>query len=246
MIETAIVKLGSETPAGDGKQGALRCVLQVGKAKTERAGVVKRMPLPKVLAEAFSAVLLRLWGLNVPTPYLVPDGEALAFASADDGYPSLKQRLGFDDALPIAIKEALVQAACVLSADFDQTPLAITCDEAIDNRDRNIGNILWDGSSVAWIDHELCLGLGVGMSDVNKLAAMVSQTSTHEVAHKSAIAVWMTLPRDVPDKAYAEFNNDAHQLITAAFASLVTQRLNQLGNKLVARFPQPKDLLSGA
>lgn len=245
MIETALLKPGSETPAGDGVQGAQRCILLVGTAQRERAGVIKRMALPKVLAEAFSAVLLRAWGLNVPDPYLVPEGTDLAFASADDGYPSLKQRLQFSAALPAPVQDVLLHAASVLSAGFAQTPLAVTCDEAIDNRDRNIGNILWDGYAVAWIDHELCLGLGEHLADANKLAHMATQAQKHEAVQQGAVAAWMALERSAPTDACAPFaNTPLHHTTTTAFATLVSQRLNALGGRLLARFPQPKDLLS--
>lgn len=245
MIETATVKPGSETPAGDGLQSAMRCILLVGPAQRERAAVVKRMALPKVLAEAFSAVLLRAWGLNVPDPYLVPEAGTLAFASGDDGYPSLKQRLQFSTDLPQPVQQALSDAACILSAGFAQTPLALTCDEAIDNRDRNIGNILWDGDAVAWIDHELALGLGLHLQDANKLAAMAIQAQKQDAIQQSAVAAWMALPRTAPQEASAVFCADpAHHALTADFAAAVSHRLNALGNKIIARFPQPKDLLS--
>lgn len=245
MIETALVKPGSETPAGDGLQGAQRCILLTGAAQRERAGVIKRMELRKVLAEAFSAVLLRSWGLSVPDPYLVPDGAALAFASADDGYPSLKQRLQFSADLPAPVQDVLLHAACVLSAGFTQTALAITCDEAIDNRDRNIGNILWDGETVTWIDHELCLGLGAHLADTNKLADMAVRANKHEPVQQGSVAAWMTLERSAPTQACAPFAaNPLHHTTASAYADMVSQRLNALGGRLVARFPQPKDLLS--
>lgn len=190
-------------------------------------------------------MLLRSWGLAVPDPYLIPDAGTLAFASGDDGYPSLKQRLQFSVTLPPLVQQALFHAASLLSAGFDQTPLALTCDEAIDNRDRNIGNILWDGKAVAWIDHELTLGLGQHMADTNKLANMATAAQKHEAIQQSAVASWMTLSRTAPQQASVFFDSDPiHFKITMEFAELVTQRLNGLGSRIVSRFPQPNDLLS--
>jgi hypothetical protein len=92
-IRTAQVLPGTEIPAGDGLTGALRCTLILPDG-TQRAAILKRAPLGEVAAEAFAALLLRAWGLPVPEPFIVDEPEAPAFASADAGYPNLKQRLG--------------------------------------------------------------------------------------------------------------------------------------------------------
>lgn len=65
QIELATVVRGSETPVGQGATGALRCVLTVP-GGTKRAGILKRGSAGEVAAEAFSALLLRAWGLTVP------------------------------------------------------------------------------------------------------------------------------------------------------------------------------------
>lgn len=156
---------GSETPAGDGLSGAVRCVIALPDG-THRAAVLKRLPLAGVEAEIFCALLLRGWGLAVPEPFIVHEGLGqVAFASADDGYPSLKQRIGAQGIAPGPAQEALLRIAYELVSKFKSTPLALTADEAIDNRDRNIGNVLWDGSRETWIDHELAVGLGSHLPD---------------------------------------------------------------------------------
>lgn len=239
MIETATLIPGTEVPIGDGYTNAMRCALATRTGRV--AAIIKRLPRQSVFAEAFSAVLLRAWGLNVPTPYLVNEGSALSFASADAAYPSLKQRMGLvglpreHPAYP-----PMLEAASKIAASFEQTPLAMLADEAIDNRDRNVGNILWDGNDVAWIDHELALGLAHELADHNKLALMVLAHGDANACQKSAIALWMAMNREAPQHACNECGPD-----TADMAELVAQRLNTLGRRIIARFPAPKDLLSG-
>lgn len=236
-IELATVVPGTETPAGDGQSGAVRCVLALMDG-TRRAAILKRLDQPAVLAEAFSALLLSGWGLTVPQPFLVDEDDGkFAFASADATYPSLKQRLSIGDVPDGPLRDALVQAACHLVAGFPETPLAIVADEAIDNRDRNLGNILWDGSQEAWIDHELAVGLAQHLDDVNKLAAMVCATPSAEAVKGSVIPKWMALDRTLVGMAAASL--EAHEI-----GQLVADRLNGLGNRLLNRFPSVNDLLS--
>lgn len=238
-LETARLVRGSETPAGDGLQGAMRCVLTLQDG-SKRAAIIKRMARQSVLAEAFCALLLRGWGLSVPDPYLVDEGDTISFASADATYPSLKQRLGIGGIPPGPAFDAVLKVAVHIVAQVSQTPVALMADEAIDNRDRNLGNILWDGQDVAWIDHELTLGLAQHMDDFNKLAAMVGATQQASPVKTSAIAAWMAVDRSTPAAA-AQLCTD-----TEEFAALVTNRLNGLGTRILSRFPAPQDLLSGA
>lgn len=237
-LETAILVPGSETPAGDGVSGAVRCVLTTA-GGARRAAILKRIPKQAVLAEAFSALLLRAWGLTVPDPYLVPEGNEIYFASADATYPSLKHRFGIKDLPNGPAKDALVKAACHIVASLPQTPLAIVADEAIDNRDRNLGNVLWDGAEEAWIDHELALGLAAHLDDLNKLAMMVNATDASSPISQSAVAAWMSLDRSTPEHA-------ANLVDAPHFAEIVSKRLVALGTRLLNRFPAPNDLLSGA
>lgn len=84
------------------------------------------------------------------------------------------------------------------------------------------------------------------MKDANKLANMAVTAQKHEVIQQSAIAKWMALARENPQQASDMFQSiPEHHEITIAFAELVAQRLNGLGTRIVSRFPQPNDLLSG-
>lgn len=234
-LETATLVLGSETPVGDGVRNATRCVIALSDG-TRRAAVLKRIERPAVLAEAFSALLLRAWGLTVPEPFLVQEAADLWFGSADAAYPSLKQTFGIVGMPEGPVRDKLIEAASVVVAGLPQTPLALMADEAIDNRDRNVGNVIWDGINEAWIDHELALGLAAHLDDVNKLAVMVTMAGQHEAVKQSSVAAWMSLDRDAPRLAGSVSNCDN-------YADLVAKRLHGLGSKILNRFPAPKDLL---
>lgn len=241
MIDFATVVPGSESPAGDGINGAMRCTLIIPNARPV-AAVIKRGPPNQILAEAFCAVLLSGWGLGVPKPYFVQEGETLAFASTDDGYPSLKHRFNVDG-YPAGslLRTAASVAAQAVVCTLPTTPLAAAADEAIDNRDRNLGNVLWDGSSEQWIDHAAALGNDAAAADVNKLCAMAITTGQHERMAERVIAQWAAMDRSQPAAAAAAMTPHSN---TVAWQALVEARVAVLGQKLLARFPRPTDLLS--
>lgn len=238
QLEVATLVPGTETPAGDGISGALRCVLRLSDG-SRCAAVLKRADLAEVVAEAFGALLLREWGLPVPKPYLIDEAGAIAFASADTGYPNLKQHLGLASIPAGAARDAAVQAMA-LATSLPSAPLAAACDEAIDNGDRNLGNILWDGDDEAWIDHALAFGRG--RQDVNKLCVMVLGTPNQEPFSRAAIAQSLALDRDSPRRV--ESVVAASALGHPNLASFVAGRLVELARRLLARFPRPPDLLS--
>jgi hypothetical protein len=241
-LPTAELVAGSETPAGDGISGALRCVLRLPD-RSQRSAILKRGPLEEIAAEAFAALLLRAWSLPVPDPYLVVDGNALSFGSADVGYPNLKQALGLA-ALPVGPAfDAAVAVALSLATSLPTAPLAAACDEAIENRDRNLGNVLWDGQSEAWIDHALALGRGHAHPDQNKLCAMVAGKPDQDRFSRATVAQALLLDRAFPGDAEAVTSATAVGM--HGHAAFVAGRLASLGNRLVARFPTAADLLSG-
>jgi hypothetical protein len=240
-LEVVELVVGTETPAGDGNSGALRCTVRLPD-KTMRAAVLKRGPLDEIAAEAFAALLLRAWSLPVPEPFLVVDGSTLSFASADMAYPNLKQCLGLL-ALPEGpARDAAVSIAASIAASLPTAPLAAACDEAIDNRDRNLGNILWDGSSEAWIDHALSLGRAHAHPDINKLCQIAASGPNHDQFSRAAVAQSLILDRTVPPEAEATLAT--RPMGAGGYAAFVAARLTSLGNRLVARFPAAADLLS--
>lgn len=240
-LSLAELVAGTETPAGDGVTGAMRCTIRL-RGGAQRAAVLKRGPLDEIAAEAFAAVLLRAWSLPVPDPYLIVEGAGISFASADVGFPNFKQALGLQ-ALPHGpARDAAVAAAAALVVTLPTAPLAAACDEAIDNRDRNLGNVLWDGQQEAWIDHALSLGRAGAHPDANKLCLMAIGAPEPSRFVRAAVAQGLILDRAAPaavDEVLATSPAGAH-----GYARLVAGRLAALGNRLVARFPTPSDLLS--
>ncbi|ENE1252529.1 hypothetical protein ABM187_002730 [Stenotrophomonas maltophilia] len=236
----ATVIEGSETPAGDGDFGALRCVIETASGEL-LAAVLKRDPPELVFAEALCSILLSRWGLVVPRPFLIKDTHGVSFASADVGYPNLKQRVGLGPGHAEADQETAFRLATTLVSSFPSTPLALAIDEAIDNRDRNLGNILWDGTQEAWIDHALALGNGLHMDDLNKLCILMIEAGRADEALQGAIAQWLALNRsEVASAALA-----VERLHNAGpWQALIVERLEDLGARLTARFPRPDDLLA--
>lgn len=240
MIERAAVVAGTEVPFGAGSTGATRCILRT------RTGVVsavlKRIPVGHVLAEALCALIMRGWGLPVPTPYLVADDGQLAFASADVGYPNLKQRLGvgaLHAGSPAHV--AAMRVAMIVATNLSTAAVATASDEALDNRDRNLENILWDGQTEAWIDHAYALGNRADLADSNKLCTMALAVGTGDELQHGAITAWMAFDRTQPAQQAAQLADVAD---LSLWTTTIAHRLNHLGERLLARFPSPDDLLS--
>lgn len=238
-LEIADLVEGSESPAGDGITGALRCVL-VTSGGARRAAILKKGPIDQIAAESFCALLLKAWGLNVPDPFLVRLTADIGFASADVGYPNLKQSLGVG-AIPHGPARAAAELiACKVAAEFRSTPIALAADEAIGNRDRNLGNILWDGRQEAWIDHAMCLDAGSDMADVNKLAIIVQQTDKVDAIARSAVAQALALDASAIVPADEAVQASLGHTGSAEF---VARRIVQLATRIVDRFPVAGTLL---
>lgn len=240
-LEVAELVAGSETPAGDGITGALRCVLSFPTGD-KKAAILKRGPIDQVAAEAFAALLLHEWGLPVPQPCLVIEAGGVAFASIDTGYPNLKHHTGLDSLPEGPAKDAAIKTAMSLVLSFPTTPLATACDEAIDNRDRNLGNVLWDGSKESWIDHALSFGVGAGMQDVNKLCVMAVASDKKDDLHRSSVAQALILDRSAISVAETEMASSP--VPPGQMAAFVASRVSNLATRLLDRFPAPADLLS--
>lgn len=243
LLELPVVELitGTETPVGTGLTGAQRALVRFPDGQA-RAAIVKRMDARAIAAECFCSLLLRRWGLNVPEPAIVGD-PPIAFACIDVSYPNLLQRVGWSTSLPPQVRVVLEQAAARLIASFAQTPLALAADEAIKNLDRNLGNILWNGNEVAWIDHERALGAThASMADVNKLAGLALMSGEHDRIAAAAVTASFTLSLAAVDEAERVCSAHAD---TEGFSALVSERLKHLANAVLARFPRPNDLLEG-
>lgn len=236
IIRTAELISGSEQPIGEGITAPSRAVLRIDGQDIVN-GIVKSIPIEKVVAECLCAILLRHWGAPVPEPVIVI-GDPIKFASIDVGYPNLKQKIGLTEQMPSAERMALIKFGGELISKCESTPLVIAADEAIGNFDRNLGNVLWDGSEFSFIDHERSLGLE-NDADVNKLAVIVSQADNLAAIQTSAVAIALTLSIDIIE------NIKGPNIDVMVHSEYLTNRITKLASKVLSRFPEPKDLLTG-
>lgn len=233
---TGTIYAGIETPVGEGVNAPVRgTVLVDGEL---RAAVLKRIPPDAVLAECFCALMLRGWGLPVPEPVLVTEGETLAFASLDAGYPSLKQRMGWKDDLPDMARNAIVKICASIVCSWRDAPLALTADEAIANNDRNLGNFLWDGDEHAYIDHERTMGRV--SHEHNMIALMAQWAGKQDAVQAGAVSAALALPR------YLHHDIHAEGVDFSGLSEYLEKRLPALATRVLNRFPKPKDLFSDA
>lgn len=235
-IARAILIKGSEIYLGEGRNKPFRASVRIGDDRPFSA-IIKKLQLSQVIAECYAAILLRAWGLPVPTPLIVVEENEIYFGSTEE-YPSLKQRLQFSENMPDEMKQGLIKLACEIVSAFEETPRAIVADEAIDNRDRNIANILWDGIKPTFIDHEGAFGLQED-EDANKLAQMTILANQHSEISVKAVAASLTWGLPSFNELSVYTKNDAIKL-----AEYVAIRINSLASRVLKRFPQPTDLLS--
>ena len=222
---------------GEGKTEPCRAVVRVD--GSDVAVILKEISLPAVAAECFAALLLREWGLRVPEPMLVDINGVLAFGSAELTYPSLHQKFQYE-LIPDELKQQVLAHMANIIRQWKQTPFAITVDEVIGNKDRNIGNILWDGGEPYFIDHERCFNL-VNLEDMNKLAELskIGAGDVNEIL-QAAVTAAQTLTLGVMQEVETE---TAH-LDTKSYSDYIKLRMPHLVMMVLNRFPQPQDLLS--
>lgn len=137
--------------------------------------------------------------------------------------------------MPQALTEAIVlDAARVIAALLD-TPLALAIDEAIENRDRNIGNVLWDGAQATWIDHERSLGLAPNMADRNMLAEISIVGGSVITIQRAAVEAAMQLTHQVlPVLCATGVCSGVYE--TESHSNFVTDRLADLAMRVLKTF----------
>lgn len=128
---------------------------------------VKMLPTNQLISESVCALLGRALGLNMPRPFLVhvkrkdlpkskewkgQENERICFGSEDAKHPSLKQIIEMGKGNS-AINDKIVKHWLDWKG-FRETAIF---DEWIANPDRNIGNVLYDGTDFHLIDHSHAL-----------------------------------------------------------------------------------------
>lgn len=227
---------GTEVAVGEGTMDAIRCILEDEQGKKIRV-VLKDCSQEYVAAEAIASLLLSGWGLPVPQPYLTLKQGKLCFASADVGYPNVLKFVGWSENHPPQAQLVLGQIAARIVLGLSSSSLAMACDEAIDNRDRNLGNVLWDGARESWIDHAYCFGLGLEQGNDNKLCAIAKAAGLDGAG---ALSAAMAMNRDLPEVVRELIRGS--DIDSPSYLDLVVDKLNKIGVSLSARFPKPNDL----
>lgn len=241
-VEVARVLAGSLSDAPHSATGARRCILVLPDSRHQR-GYVKFSSPDAVAREIFCSLLLRDWGLPVPKPYLVAGPTGPAFGSTDISYPNLLQVFDYDkfNNDPILRQTVIPKLNEIISkkiCSLKTTPLATACDEAINNRDRHFGNILWDGVHESWIDYDQTLGHGV-KPDHNLLCqiAMLAQNAM-EICNK-AIFRGGNLSQNGGHVSHCEADVAITGLPTGSMAHFVHNRLVDVCQRITDRFNGP-------
>lgn len=237
-IRFGVLLLGA-VPIGIGLKGAVRGFADIqGK---DEAVVAKRLPDVEILGEIYCSLLCRAVGLSAPEPLLLRDQATSAwmFGSIDLPHPNCSQFLNFDPANPQSV--AMLGD---LLGKWPALPKVAAFDEWINNRDRNLQNILWqDQNTFALIDHGKALNLDPTYKDDNKLI----ECWVGLVAKGDQVAQ-QRLKRDAMQFANLFEEAHAHDCVSEmvdaagpdlpqAFADFVCGRLANIFNHIAVRFP---------
>ena len=223
---------GTLKKATEGINGAHVCSVKAD-GNIVRA-YVKRLPNEKLIVECFCALLLQEWGLNVPEPIIVEIDGNDWFGSLDAAYPSLYRRFFLGNKNSPGWRDR-IQHAMEVATHLPDAPLALACDEAIANYDRNLGNILWDGKNTAWIDHENAIDIHRRGQNINKLVRMAVTTGNFFDIERAAINAAKSLGGADLDKVVRIIHG------SDGYARLVEDRLKTLQQRIVEQFPGPDD-----
>jgi hypothetical protein len=208
--------------------------------------IFKRVSAPGLAAEVFCAVLGRATDLTIPEPVIVkdPSSGSLLFGSIFADYPNLLQAFNLD---PDSITEAEERVIASRVVQWTKIDDAVVFDEWVNNVDRTLRNVLWDGfDHFVLIDHELCLGLHrKGRRDENWLlklaligafqldkafekfkARVLDAALECDAGHANEAAKTL---REVPYPSAAENSQE--------FFTFVTKRIPELAARLAKRFP---------
>jgi hypothetical protein len=237
-IRFGVLLVGS-VPVGTGLKGAVRGFADI--QGTDIAVVAKQLPDAEILGEIYCSLLCRAVGLPAPEPLLLRDQAtgAWMFGSVDLPHPNCSQFLNFDPASP----QSQVMLGDLL-AKWPALPKVAAFDEWINNRDRNIGNILWqDENTFALIDHGKALNLDPNYVDRNVmidcwLAFVAKGDQVAQQRLKRDALRFATLFEDTHARDCAiELLAAAGPTLPQAFATFVCNRLANIVNHIGLRFP---------
>lgn len=237
-IRFGVLLLGA-VPVGTGLKGAVRGFADV--QGTDVAVVAKKLPNSEILGEIYCSLLCRAVGLPAPEPLLLKDQAtgAWMFGSVDLPHPNCSQFLNFDPASPQS--QAMLGG---LLGKWPALPKVAAFDEWINNRDRNLQNILWqDENTFALIDHGKALNLDPSYADRNVmiecwLAFVANGDEVAQQRLKRDALQFATLFDDAQAReCAADLVGAAGPDLPQAFATFVCDRLTNIVNHIGLRFP---------
>ncbi len=236
MIRRGEILPNTEAPIGEGVTRPVACIARID-GESVRV-VAKKIRKQEIEAECVCAILLRAWGISVPEPVLLSRADgAVLFGSVHVEYPNLKHTLGIVPGLAAEKKEKLIAIAATIVCTWKDAAQALAADELIENGDRNIGNFLWDGEDHAYIDHERALGLQTfsrniiaNLAEIAGEATKMRMMSATFAFEKQAESLPTLHPQDDVDLGWG--------------LDFITERVRNLGERVLARFPTPQDLLN--
>ena len=238
--------LPGHIPLGVGVNGARRGFAQTF-GGSRLPVVFKAVPESELAAELFCAVLGRNLDLPVPEPLLIrdPSNGRLVFGGVDAKFPNLLQtfRLSLDppayELRPVA--ERLQQ--------WPRIAEVVWFDEWIQNTDRNLQNVLWDGGEeFIFIDHGRSLGLAGNTTGLNKLVKiLLIPIETDHAAIQKLKARVLNAAIDFGMEHAESSASDLCQLKhgnfkarSDEFIKLLTIRLPRLAGLVARHFPSPQ------
>ena len=235
-------------PIGIGISGAQRGIVRLS-AGDDITAIVKPGTLGQIAAELYIASLAKELGLEVPEPILVldPNGNRLLAGSVDVALPNLC--VAFPTLDPNNVAD-LRQLATIVSNWPEHLNVA-AFDEWIANLDRNLNNLLWNGSSFILIDHSMSLQQQTsGMPDANKLVVLLLFLITDDVGRRRILNQMSKAARTFDESQAAHATHCLGGVPVAPISSLASgfddflkNRLPIIGDLIKARFPGGQQIL---
>ena len=214
-------------PLNIGVSGARRGVAEFGGGS--RTGVIVKSASPLELAvECFCALLAQDLGMRAPNCAIVAEGTDWLFASVDTGYPNLAQAFRLD---PLAPNPSILASIAAELAGWMGIGRLLAFDVLIKNADRNVGNLLLDGSDFVLIDHARSLD-AFPYPDTQKIFQLMKlslNASDLQAARTKAIGAALTFNGLCATLPSAEL--DSHTLTTPFapnFEVLIRNRLTSI------------------
>lgn len=211
-------------PLGVGTTGAVRGLVRVG--EKDYPCIAKPCNPQELAAECFCALMAREVALRAPEPILVHHNGEIWFGSIDLTFPNLVAYWKINLAAPDAL---LVQLAAEDLAQWAGCGRLLAFDVLIDNADRNLGNLLFDGQDYAVIDHARSLGLWPSNQVLVKLLSLTLEPLQTANLNAAATAAALTFDQNAPIFCGSVLQSASHiAAFESAFLAYVKPRLQSL------------------